>query len=315
LSAATERFAADWRSLPSAPDRVGLAVSGGPDSLALLVLAHAAKVGWLEVATVDHGLRAESAAEAAMVAKLCARLGIAHRMIRLDLDQGTAVQERARDARYAALAAWVRERGLAALVTGHHADDQAETLVMRLNRGAGVRGLAGMRPRASVPGDPALPLLRPLLGWRRADLHAVAQWAGLTPSDDPSNRDSRFERARIRADLAGACWLDSAALAISARHLADADAVLEWAATIEWRAVEWAEAACTYAAEAPRAVRLRVLERIVDRLGGGIPRGRNLARWLDALESGGVATLGGVRGDGRQVPWRFAPARPHRRQP
>ena len=291
---------------------MGLAVSGGPDSLAMLVLAHQTITGLFEVATVDHGLRLQAADEAAMVALLCARLGIAHRTLKLDLAAGTAVQERARNARYAALAAWLRGCNLAALVTGHHADDQAETLVMRLNRGAGVRGLAGMRPRATVPGDPALALLRPLLGWRRAELRTVAEQAGLSPSDDPTNRDLRFERARIRADLAGASWIDPAALAISARYLADADAALDWAATSEWRAVEWVAATCAYAPIAPRAVRLRVLERIVTHLGGLAPRGRGLARWLDALESGGVATLGGVRGDGRRMPWRFARTQPHR---
>lgn len=289
-------------------------MSGGPDSLALLVLAHQALAGRFEVATVDHGLRAEAADEAALVAQICARLGIAHRTIRLNLRGGAAVQERARDARYGALAAWLRERGLAALVTGHHADDQAETLVMRLNRGAGVRGLAGMRPMAAVPGDSDLPLLRPLLGWRRSELLAVIQCAGLDACDDPSNRDPRFERVRVRAGLAGADWIDPVALALSARHLADADAALDWAADGEWRAVEWAGAACIYAPLAPRAVRLRVLERIVARLGGGNPRGRDLARWLDALETGNVATLGGVRGDGRQLPWRFAQTRPHRKQ-
>ncbi|WP_295637399.1 tRNA lysidine(34) synthetase TilS [Novosphingobium sp.] len=312
LIAATARFTADWRALWPARGSVGLAVSGGPDSLAMLMLAHHAIPGQFEVATVDHGLRPQAADEAAMVAQLCVRFGIEHRTIKLDLAGGAAVQKRARDARYAALAAWLRERGLAALVTGHHADDQAETLVMRLNRGAGVRGLAGMRPRASVPGDLALPLLRPLLGWRRADLRAVIEQAGLIACDDPGNRDPRFERARIRADLAGAGWVDAAALAISARHLAEADEALDWAADGEMRVVEWTEAGCAYTPIAPRAVRLRVLERIVSGLSGGHPRGRDLARWLDALESGGAATLGGVRGDGRRLPWRFALARPHR---
>ena len=297
------------------PDCVGLAVSGGPDSLALLVLAHQVLSGRFEVATVDHGLRAAAADEAALVAQLCAQLGIAHRTIQLDLRVGAAVQERARDARYAALAAWLRERGLAALVTGHHADDQAETLVMRLNRGAGVRGLAGMRPVAAVPGDPELTLLRPLLGWRRAELQAAIENAGVDASDDPSNRDNRFERVRIRAGLAGADWIDPAALAIAARHLAEADAALDWAADGEWRMVERGADACAYAPSAPRAVRLRVLERIVQELVGAAPRGRDLARWFDALEAGGVATLGGVRGDGTSLPWRFTPARPHRGQP
>ncbi len=312
LTAAAERFAADWRALWHGSDRVGLAVSGGPDSLALLVMAHQIFAGRFEVATVDHGLRAAAADEAALVAEICARLGIEHRMIRLDLHSGTGVQERARDARYTALAGWLRERGLSALVTGHHLDDQAETLLMRLNRGAGVRGLAGMRPVATVPGEPALPLLRPLLGWRRAELQSVIDCAGLAACADPSNHDPRFERVRVRTGLAAAGWIDPAALAAAARHLADADAALDWATTVEWRAIEWADAACTYAPAAPRAVRLRAVERIVLELTAKSPRGRDLARWLDALEGGGVATLGGVRGNGTRLPWRFTLVRPHR---
>ena len=286
----------------------------------MLVLAHQALAGRFEVATVDHGLRADAADEAALVAQICARLGIAHRTIRLDLRGGAAVQERARHARYAALAAWLRERGLAALVTGHHADDQAETLVMRLNRGAGVRGLAGMRPVAAVPGEPALPLLRPLLGWRRAELLGVVEYARLDACNDPSNHDPRFERVRIRAGLAGAGWIDPAALAIAARHLAEADAALDWAAEGEWGRVEWGQVGgrangASYTPTAPRAVRMRVLARIVVELGARPPRGRDLARWLDALECGRVATLAGVRGDGTSQRWRFTPARPHRGAP
>ena len=235
--------------------------------------------------------------------------------IRIDLAGGVALQERARDARYAVLATWLRARGLSALLTGHHADDQAETLVMRLNRGAGVRGLAGMRPLSTVPGDPDLPLLRPLLGWRRAELWAVVEQAGLAPCDDPSNRDIRFERVRVRKGLADAGWIDPAALAIAARHLADADAGLDWAADGEWRRVDCGAKTWSYAPIAPRAVRLRVLERIAMGLAGHAPRGRDLARWLDALEGGGVATLGGVRGDGRLMPWRFSPAPAHRIKP
>jgi tRNA(Ile)-lysidine synthase len=149
----------------------------------LLAAAHApARVA---VATVDHGLRAEAAEEAAAVAALCARLGVPHATLRLTMATGSAIQARARAARYAALAGWARAEGLAALATAHHLDDQAETLAMRLNRGAGARGLAGMRAVATVPGDPALPLLRPLLGWRRAELAAVVRACGLDAADDP----------------------------------------------------------------------------------------------------------------------------------
>jgi tRNA(Ile)-lysidine synthase len=265
------------------------------------------------VATVDHGLRRESADEAAAVAALCAVRGLAHTVIVLDLEAGPAVQARARAARYAALGGWARARGLAALVTAHHADDQAETLLMRLNRGAGVRGLAAMRAVSVVPGWPECPLLRPLLGWRRSELVSVVAAAGISPADDPTNRDLCFERARLRAGLATAPWLDGAALAASAGHLAEADAVLEWAADRAYAAATREGTMLLWTPdETPRAVAMRVLERIVACLGHGVPRGSALARWYDQLAAGRIATLAGVRGDGRGVVWRFAAAAPPR---
>ena len=311
------RFAAGWAAaLPAGLDRdarAGLAVSGGPDSLALLLLAHAAFPGRFEVATVDHGLRPESAAEAALVSEVCAAQGIAHATLRVAVDPAGNLQANARAARYTALAAWLRGRGLAVLATAHHADDQAETLLMRLARGSGVRGLAGMRPVSAVPGAADLPLVRPLLGWRRAELARVVQDAGIAPAHDPSNRDERFERVRVRAGLAAAGWLDPAALAASAGHLADADAALAWAVEREWEAGVTALAdGFAYVPAAPRAVRLRVLERIIAALGTADPRGSEVSRWLDRLAAGETATLGGVRGAGGEDAWRFTAAPPHR---
>lgn len=287
-------------------------MSGGPDSLALLLIAHRACPGRIAAATVDHGLRAEAGAEAEMVAGLCRRLGVPHEVLTLKLARGPAVQARAREARYAALAGWMRAEGLATLITAHHADDQAETLIMRFNRGSGLRGLAGMRGRVSVPGAPTLALLRPLLDWRRDELAAICAAAGVLPADDPSNRDAAFERVRVREGLAHADWIDPAGLAASAARLAEADAAIEWAADREWDHVAQGPVEASYNPAAPRAVRLRVLERIVALLGEGNPRGTELARWLDRLESGQVATLAGLRGDGRERPWRFTRVPPHR---
>lgn len=288
---------------------LGLAVSGGPDSLALLALAREAGLA-VRVATADHGLRPAAAEEAAAVAALCAELGVPHRTLRLDLPPGGNVQARARAARYTALGAWARDEGLGAIVTAHHRDDQAETLVMRLNRGSGVAGLAGMRPRGPVPGAPDIALLRPLLDFARAELAAVVAERGWVAADDPSNRDARFDRVRVRTGLAAADWLDPARIAASAAHLADADEALEWAATREWdERVVQAGTQWRYAPLAPRAVRLRVLARIVGALANeGTPRGGELAALLNRLEAGGTATLAGVRGDGGTMPWRFAPA-------
>ena len=224
------------------------------------------------------------------------------------------LQANARAARYAALGEWAKARGLAAIVTAHHLDDQAETLLMRLNRGSGVRGLAGMRGAASVPGHPALPLLRPLLGWRKAELEAVVAQAGIESAGDPSNADLRFERAKVRAGLAAAPWLDPAALAASAAHLGEAEVALDWAAAREWdEQITREEAGLIYRPLAPRAVQLRVLERLIDALGHeGAPRGAEIARLHDALSAGGVATLGGVRATAHADGWRFATAPPRR---
>lgn len=301
-------FARDWSAL-NQPDTgpVALAVSGGPDSCALLALGALALPGRVIAATVDHGLRPESADEARQVATLCAVRGVPHATVRLEMAAGSGVQARARAARYAALADWARAHGAGVLATAHHADDQAETMIMRLNRGAGVRGLAGMRPLGQVPGDPTLPLARPLLGWRRADLAAVAQAAGMVVVHDPSNRDSRFERVRVRQGLAEAVdWLDPEGLAASAAHLADADAALEWMAqgamARQWQpGTDGESGQLTVPPGLPRALGLRLLERVLEALGAdwAAPRGTEMARWFHTLDSGGIATLAGVRGQGQ----------------
>src|SRR5205814_1395896 len=123
--------------------------------------------------------------------------------------------------------------GLRAVLTGHHLDDQAETFIMRLARGAGVRGLAAMRRLAPVPGSDVA-LLRPLLGWRRAELEQLCADSGLKPAQDPSNEDEQFERVRVRRALGSADWLDPAHVALSAANLAEADVALHWAMTQEW---------------------------------------------------------------------------------
>lgn len=283
--------------------------------MALFALAQTVLPGRFAVATVDHGLRAQAAAEAAMVAQVCAAHAVPHATLTLELAPGSAVQERARVARYAALGRWLARAGLAALVTAHHADDQAETMVMRANRGAGLRGLAGMRALATVPGHTA-PLLRPLLGWRRAALAEVVAQAGLPVADDPSNRDVRFERVRVRRGLAAADWIDPSGLAASAAHLAEADDALDWAADGVWQRVADTGTALLWdATGVPRALTLRLLKRVIARLGQGPVRGGDLARWHDRLRDGRVATLGGVQGDGRAALWRFAAVPPPRTRP
>ena len=317
------RLAADlarlWPEARRIPDAtLGIAVSGGPDSLALLLVAAAALrdgawQGRLAAATVDHRLRPESAREAAMVADVCARLGIAHAILTVTVGEGNT-QAQARAARYAALAEWMAAAGMGALATAHHADDQAETLLMRLNRASGVAGLAGVRERGIVPGT-RLPVLRPVLFWRRADLAGVVAGAGLVPVDDPSNRDDAYDRARLRGQMAAAEWLDVAAIAQSAAHLADADAALAWAAACEWEeGVKREGLGMTYRPRAPRAIALRVLARLVAELdseGGGDIRGGSIARLFDSLVSGQPASIGNLVARPGPAGWSFtkAPAR------
>jgi len=312
-----ERFRRDLAPLV-APDRtLGLAVSGGPDSLALLLLAAEARPLRIEAATVDHALRSESRAEAEMVARVCERLGVPHRILTASWSEKpqTAIQEQARAMRYRLLGQWARERRINALLTAHHLDDQAETFLMRLSRGAGVKGLAGMRKVSRAPAG-AIAIVRPLLGWRHSELESVCSAAGLEPVDDPSNEDQQFERVRMRKVLGETDWLDSAAVAQSAGHLAEADGALHWAADLEWqRAVTRTSGQIVYKpSDAPREIRRRIVRRAVLALAteGRAPdlRGRELDQILAALRSGARATLRGVLCIGGSE-WRFtrAPAR------
>jgi tRNA(Ile)-lysidine synthase len=307
------RFAGDLAPLWQDGGKLGLAVSGGPDSLALLLLAGAALPRRFEAATVDHQLRPESAAEAAAVAAICASLGVPHETLKVDVAPGN-IQSEARSARYAALADWAAAQDLKALATAHHADDQAETLLLRLNRASGVAGLAGTRARGVVPGT-ALPLLRPLLAWRKDELAVIVTAAGIEPAQDPSNTDDRFDRARLRKALAQADWLDVPAIAASAAHLADADAALDWAARREWSECVSAEGlGMTYRPQAPRAIALRVLARIVTQLGGEEVRGGAVARLFDALVEGRTTSIGHLVARPGLGGWTFTKA-PARRAP
>ena len=310
------RFAGDLDRLSQSGERLGLAVSGGPDSVALLLLASAARPGLVEAVTIDHSLRPESRAEAELVADICRRLGVPHRVLAIDWGDRptTALQERAREARYRLIAGWLRAGDLEAVCTGHHRDDQAETLLMRLARGSGVRGLASMRPSSPLPGARELKLLRPLLGWSHAELFRVCERAGLTPADDPSNRDESYERVRVRRLLEHRGWLDNAALVRSAEALASADAAIEWAVDREWsEAVELRDGGLAYRpGSAPAEIRRRIVARAIVSMateGASELRGAELARLIEALESGRTATLRGVTAKGGQD-WRFEPSPP-----
>lgn len=212
--------------------RILIAVSGGPDSTALLHLAARWRAGRtdgprLTAATVDHALRPASAGEAQAVAEACARLGIPHRTLVWRGEKPLrGIQDAARTARYALLAAAAREDGASAIALAHTRDDQAETVLFRLARGSGLPGLAGMR---RIAGRDGIALLRPFLAVPKARLVATLEAQGIAFAQDPSNADVRFARPRLRAlaPALAAEGLDARGLARFACRMARADAALE----------------------------------------------------------------------------------------
>lgn len=213
-----------WLSGP-----IGIAVSGGGDSMALALAASLAlPEGMLRAATVDHLLRPDSTGEARVTGEAMARLRIPHDV--LTWDDGPAARAgpgnlaaQARTARHRLLSEWAATHGLGAVLLGHTLDDQAETLLMRLQRGSGVDGLSAMGPRVEIAG---LTWLRPLLGVRRAGLRALLEARGIGWADDPGNDDPRQDRVRVRQAMA-ALGLDVEGLAATATRLGRQREVLE----------------------------------------------------------------------------------------
>ncbi|MDB5668141.1 MAG: tRNA(Ile)-lysidine synthetase [Alphaproteobacteria bacterium] len=307
------RFKVDLEKLTGGrADMLGVAVSGGPDSLALLLLAAAAYPGRVQAATVDHGLRLESGEEARFVARLCEGLGVPHSILAPGWSESprSNVPAIARRARYQALIDWSGRTGCRWIATAHHADDQAETLLMRLARGAGVAGVAGVR---AVHSDI---IVRPLLGWRKAGLVAIVEAAGVTAVADPTNDDDRLDRTHARRLLESVPWLDPARIAASAANLLDAEEALAW--TMD----QIAEARLRRAAdessvtidpsglprELKRRLLLRALACFTDE--SAIP-GPKLMALLDRLQDGGTGTLAGVKVEAGER-WRLTLAPPRR---
>ena len=212
------------------PKRLGVAVSGGGDSLALLYLLndiYTGAGGVLQAITVDHGLRAGSAAEAEMVADQCAKLGISHQILRWQgWDKTGNLQDEARRARYGLMADWARAEGLDAIALGHTADDQAETVLMRLARRSGVDGLAAMSPKRKAN---EMIWLRPMLDLKRNDLRNYLAGSGITWIEDPSNEDTRFDRIKARhaLDALADLGIDASSLSVVAQNMNDAREALE----------------------------------------------------------------------------------------
>lgn len=318
-----DRFRRDFESALENPydDRpIGIAVSGGGDSVALLVLAAAAYPGRVSAATVDHGLRPESGSEADAVAALCARLGLAHAILTpaAPIDGGN-IQEKAREARYAVLAGWTDAHGIGWLLTAHSRDDAAETLLMRAARGSGISGLALMPHNRPIPlaiESPAR-LIRPLLGWSRSELRAIAEGAGAPIADDPTNADPKYDRSRLRALIAASPDLPAERLAQAARNLREAEDALAWLADEAWTTRCRTEdgAVLLEVDGLPRETRRRLAARAIRALlqAAGGWSGDGLDGLVARLESGRAATLAGVSAR-PGPPWRFTPAPPRARK-
>jgi tRNA(Ile)-lysidine synthase len=297
-------------------DHVVLAVSGGSDSVALMVLAAewcarlAATRPNVSVATVDHRLRAESRQEAEHVAAEAKRLGLSHATLTWDGEKPrTGLPMAAREARYRLLEDHARALGCAriAIVTAHHRDDQAETLAMRLARGAGIDGLSGMRSMRPLREGSQIMLVRPLLAVSKARLGATLDLRGIAYAEDPTNGDHRYERARLRSLMPtlGTAGLSAEALATSARRLGDALEALAYAeeqfvasldlsfgnevfAKLDRRAFE----------AGPVFLRQKVLSRLIGRYGGASPPPQ-LSEVEDLVarmqrDAASAATLGGA---------------------
>jgi tRNA(Ile)-lysidine synthase len=293
--------------------KVGVALSGGPDSVALVMLAAAA--GPTMAMTVDHGLRDDSAPEAETAGQVARSLGVPHAIARVSVAPGgEGLQGEARRARYAALGEWAIAQALTAVLTAHHADDQAETVLMRLSRGAGLAGLTGIRPARPLDetrsGGPLL--LRPLLGWRKAELGNIVAVSGIVPAHDSSNHNPRFDRTAARSLLAQADWIDPRRLAASASHLADAEAAL--AAITLQRAVDAIstdDAGVTLLWTGLRELDRRLVVHLLADRFAKRPDGPAVERAMAALRRGETVTIADIliRPDGERWHFRAAPPR------
>lgn len=291
IRAALDRLAGD---LPA----VGIAVSGGGDSVALMhMIADWACGRRVMVATVDHGLRAESAEEARQVHRAAHALSLPHATLlwRRDTDAGNLMAN-ARDARLRLLSGWALRNELPVVMLGHTADDQAETLMMRLARGSGIDGLAAMSEWRDAFGTR---WLRPMLGVGRAELRDWLTAKGIGWIDDPSNDNDDFERIRMRKAIA-AMGLDPSALARAAGHIGEArDALSQFAAQAAGDA-EIRQGTITLSRQpfrdAPSEIRRRLLVASCRWITGADypPRRATVLHALNAIASGSRVTLDGT---------------------
>ncbi|WP_299943692.1 tRNA lysidine(34) synthetase TilS [uncultured Ruegeria sp.] len=285
------------------PNRLGVAVSGGSDSTALMrLLADIAQQEQIELfaATVDHGLRSESASEALTVAALAQHWGIPHETLKWQgWDRKGNLQDQARRARYRLLAEWAETNALQAIALGHTADDQAETVLMRLGRAAGVSGLSAM---SGIRAEGGITLLRPLLAVTRSRLRDYLTAQSVSWIDDPSNQDQRFDRIKARQALSGLdqIGITPQTLARVAENMGQArEALAQFTQESALRHLKAIDGDLCVDREGfgtlPEEIRRRLVVASVSWIAGGEypPRHKAVDQVLDALSSAQTATLGG----------------------
>lgn len=302
------RFTRAVEKLGAGSGRILLAVSGGPDSLAMLLLAHAVMPNRIAVATVDHGLRPEGRAEAEYVGDLCANRNLPHSILTSEQPIVGNIQSSARTARYDLLNHAADQLDCAYIATAHHADDQLETLLMRLARGSGIDGMSGVRPRNGK-------IIRPLLEFSKLELEEICQFERIGAVRDPSNDDVEFDRVAVRHWLGAAPKLLNVSRANqTASALQDAGAALSWmtdqlaATRINRIANEIQCDASFLPIELQRRLALAALAMIDPDL---LPRGETITRLIEDLTAGGTSTVGNILCTGGAI-WRFSNAPPRR---
>ncbi len=250
--------------------------------------------------TVDHGLRASSADEAAMVAKTCRRLNVPHdTLVWSGWDGHGNLQGAARDARYRLMTDWAKSREISVIALGHTADDQAETVLMRLARESGVDGLSGIPPRRMIGG---ITYIRPLLDLTRLRLRSYLEARGLSWAEDPSNDDPRFERVRVRQAAAhlATLGLTSKALAEVAKNMSRAREALDWytfVAARDYAVIEGGDVVISLRnyRVLPEEIARRMLVHAVTWIGGGRypPRRKAVLDAIVSIRAGMTVTLNG----------------------
>ncbi|MEO9601514.1 tRNA lysidine(34) synthetase TilS [Parasphingorhabdus sp.] len=300
FAAALERLVP---ALQSTDQKLGLAVSGGPDSLALLLLASQVCPGRIAAATVDHGLRPASRTEAEFVASICHERNIPHTILKPVIPIRGSIQSAARRARYGLLHDWMKEEDIHWLATAHHADDQLETMIMRILRGSGIDGMSGIREKR---GD----IIRPLLHFQKSELETYVAHQGIDAVNDPSNHDQSFDRVRVRNTLKDLTGFDTSLSSQSASALNAAREAIEW--VVEQLAVEHIErtdVGCTLSkTEFPSEIQRRLLLKSLHICDPALsPRGSQISQTILALKKGETVTLGNILCRGGET-WTFQTA-------